>query len=217
MTLIVAALTKKKGFLFGDKTRTISSKDGSPVQLQMPNVTIKAEGTVYLQSSMPKIHQLFGNTAYIAMAGDEKKFQTFLESLNVVQQLEDFNSYVNQYWLDHQNDSPDQMLILSKKPNVIIVESYCKCNNELYDGYDHCTYIPKDDKILFLAMGSGAESFLGFSHAINEELNQQYMQSLRTNSFQEWEEKFKALIKSIYSDIHHYIRSVGDEIDVVEI
>lgn len=28
MTLIVAALAKKKGFLFGDQTRTSSSKNG---------------------------------------------------------------------------------------------------------------------------------------------------------------------------------------------
>ena len=40
MTLIVAALTKKKGFLFGDQTRTILPQEGKQVQIKMDKIKI---------------------------------------------------------------------------------------------------------------------------------------------------------------------------------
>ena len=99
MTLIVAALTKKKGFLFGDKTRTISPENGNPVQIKMGGIRITTTGNVYLQNSGTKIHSLHNNSIHIGIAGSEDKAQKFLQSLDADGEIENFSSHINQYWL----------------------------------------------------------------------------------------------------------------------
>lgn len=217
MTLIVAALTKKKGFLFGDQTRTISSKNGGQVCLKMDNIKIITDKPIFLQNGETKIHSICDSSAYIGIAGDEKKSQTFVQSLQSVRKNEDFNSFVNQYWLEHGEDSPDQFLLLSKTAEKIYAESYFKYNEQRFDSYGHYVYTPKDDRIVFAQIGSGSQAFLGFIQATIDDLEKQYNKVIKEGSIMKWENEFVEKIKSIYTDIHHQINGVGDDVDVVKI
>ena len=211
-------MTKRKGFLFGDRTKTISSSDGSPIQVNAGNVRVETTGKVFVHNAGEKIFPICNNTAYLAMAGDEAKFVKFYRSIDLIKQMDDFNVYANRYWRENHDESPDQLLVLSKDMDVVSVDSYGNLTNDIYRGFDHCTYVAKDDEnILFLAVGSGAEAFLGISHQINDELNKQYKAALDANSLPEWEGVFIKKIKSIYSDIHRHIASVGAEVDVVSL
>lgn len=214
MTLIVAALTKKKGFLFGDQTRTISSKNGGQVCLKMDNIKIITNKPIYLQNGETKIYSICNASAYIGIAGDEKKSQAFVQSLQNVKKIEEFNSFVNQYWLEHGDDSPDQFLLLSKSTDKIYVESYFKYDEPRFNAYGHYIYLPKDEKLLFVALGSGAQPFLGYTHILNDNLEKQYNEAIKDGSLLKWENDFVEKIKSIYGDIHHQISGVGDEVDV---
>lgn len=217
MTLIVAALTKKKGFLFGDKTRTISPENGNPVQIKMGGIRITTTGNVYWQNSGTKIHSLHNNSIHIGIAGSEDKAQKFLQSLDADGEIENFSSHINQYWLKYGDESPDQMIFLSKKGDMVYAESYFKYNEPRFNSYVHYTYEPKDDKLLFVAIGSGSQPFLGYAHILNDDLENQYNDALKGGTTLEWGEKLVKKVKSIYIDIHHQIDSVGEEVDVVEI
>ena len=217
MTLIVAALTKKKGFLFGDQTRTISSKDGSPIQIQMDNIKITTTGNVYWQNSGTKIIPICNNTAYIAMAGSDEKFKTFVQALREVKKYDDINSFTSQYWLKHGDDSPDQFILLSKSNDKVFTEYYFKYEDARYKSYCNYTYLPKDSKVLFIAIGSGSEAFYGFIRIVNDEIEKQYNEAFSQGSILQWENDLKEKIKSIYSDIHHQIRGVGEDVDIAEV
>lgn len=215
MTLIVAALTKKKGFLFGDQTRTITPKDGNHVNIKIDNIKIITSGPVYCEKSGTKIQPICNNSAYVAIAGDEKKSQTFVKSLEKLKTVEELGSFVNQYWLEHGDDSPDQFLLLSKNGENVYAESYFKYTEPRSNSYGHYTYLPKDEKMLFVALGSGAQPFLGYAHILNDDLGKQYNEATKGATLLKWEKDFIEKIKSIYTDIHHQISSVGNDVDVV--
>lgn len=216
MTLIVAALTKKKGFMFGDRVGTIPEKEGSATPLTINGIKLQIKGNVYFKDYGPKIFSIFDNSLYIAMAGDKRKFSLFYNTLNSIK-AENFNSYINQYWTKYQDESPDQLLVLSKGLDSVKVEAYFKVEGPRCNTYDHITYIPKDEKLLFVAFGSGASAFLGYIQALNDMFEKQYKKALADETLLQWEEKFIKEIKSIYSDIHHQIDSVGDEVDIVSL
>ena len=217
MTLVVAALTKRKGFLFGDQIRTISSKNGGQVCLKMDNIKIITDKPIFLQNGETKIHSICDSSAYIGIAGDERKSQAFIQSLQSVKKIEEFDSFANQYWLEHGDDSPDQFLLLSKTNEKIYAESYCKYEEPRFRSYYHYTYIPKDEKLLFVALGSGAQPFLGYAHILNDDLEKQHNEAIKEGSLLKWENEFVKKIKSIYTDIHHQINGVGDDVDVAAI
>jgi hypothetical protein len=217
MTLIVAALTKKKGFLFGDQTRTILPQEGKQVQIKMDKIKIITDGTIYLQKSGTKIQPICNNSAYVAIAGDERKSQAFVNSLEKLKTVEEFNSFVNQYWLEHGDDSPDQFLILSKTIEKVYAESYFKYAEPRFNSYGHYTYLPKDEKLLFIALGSGAQPFLGYIHILNDDLEKQYNEATNDGTLLKWENDFVEKIKSIYTDIHHQIGSVGNDVDIITV
>lgn len=215
MTLIVAALTKKKGFLFGDQTRTILPQDGKQVQIKMDNIKIITDRPVYCEKSGTKIQPICNRSAYVAIAGDERKSQTFVKSLEKLKTVEELGSFVNQYWLEHGDDSPDQFLLLSKNGENVYAESYFKYTEPRFNSYGHYTYLPKDEKLLFVALGSGAQPFLGYAHILNDDLEKQHNEVTKNGTLLKWEKDFIEKIKSIYTDIHNQISSVGNDVDVI--
>lgn len=203
--------------MFGDQTRTILPQEGKQVQIKMDKLKIITDRPVYWQKSGTKIQPICNSSAYIGIAGDEKKSKAFVQSVQNIKKVEEFNSFVNQYWLEHGEDSPDQFLLLSKKHEKVYAEYYFKCSEERFNAYVHYVYTPKDDKIVFAQIGSGSQAFSGFIQAGIDGLEKQYNEATKDETLLKWEKDFVEKIKSIYTDIHHQISSVGDDVDFVTV